>query len=342
MSKISVIIPAYNAAETINDCLTAVSKQKDVDLELIVINDGSTDDTVAKITAFSASAPFPVKLHSIVNCGPAGARNAGIALADGEYICFIDADDTIEPEMLKIMLQEAENSGAEWVIADFNLIAGEENRRQNVFMGEKDTLYKADELPVVIANYLDTPRGASFFTNIWGKLYKTSIIKKQNIKFDTSLQTWEDTVFNCNYVSEISSIKYIRKHLYNYQVNPGQNSTGGKLFLQPFGHRKVTDVLKRSLNKYHWENDKINALIQRAEAYFIVKNLLVAAALVRDKKNSAAELTGLINTYTGDRNTVGLLSDYRWRKGESLLIPLLLRLKLKKMLFSICMRKVGK
>ena len=342
MSKISVIIPAYNAAETITDCLISVSRQQDVDLELIVIDDGSTDDTVVKITSFSASAPFQVKLQSISNSGPAGARNAGLALAEGEYICFIDADDTMEPEMLKIMLQDAEYTGADMVIADFNLIAGKENRRQNAFMGNKDILCKADELPSVIADYLDTPRGASFFTNIWGKLYKNSIIRSKNIRFDISLQTWEDTVFNCRYVSEISSIKYIRKHLYNYYVNPGQNSTGGKLFVQPFGHRKVIDELKRALEKYHWESGKINALIQRAETYFTVKNLLVAAALVRDKKNSAAELTELIDSYIGDSRTVKLLSGYRWRKGESLLIPLLFRLKLKKMLFSVCMRKVCK
>ncbi len=101
---VSVVIPMYNAADTILECLRSVAGQSYRNLEVIVVNDGSTDECGELVGNFMESCDFPVVLISQANSGVSAARNAGIKVASGEYIAFLDADDSWCQDKLKIQL----------------------------------------------------------------------------------------------------------------------------------------------------------------------------------------------------------------------------------------------
>ena len=92
-SLVSVVIPAYNAEKTIADCLDSVNDQTYPDIEIIVINDGSADQTLKLLEEYQRFSLRPLRIYTQKNAGPSVARNCGISLAKGEYIAFLDADD---------------------------------------------------------------------------------------------------------------------------------------------------------------------------------------------------------------------------------------------------------
>ncbi len=342
-SLVSVIIPVFNSEKTLPACLESIAGQK-VQKEIIFADDGSTDAGKTFCRQFAEKSSFPVKLTgSAVNSGPASARNLGLQMAEGKYVFFMDSDDTAEPDMLETLFNAAEKENADWTIADFNMIDGSVNRRAEAFMADRDFSTGRDGLLEEVRTYLDTPRGASFFTNTWGKLYKLQLIREKNLRFDPELRTWEDTVFNCRYAEAARSLVYVRKHLYNYCVHPGQKTGGTKLFEYPFGHKLVIEVLCRFLSGAGVPLDRITCMKHRAIAYFTVKNLIVAAALCRSGKCRQPDgLRNLIRCYMNDPETAESFRDFKWRRGESFWIPVLLRLKLGRLLESACMRKVSK
>lgn len=113
---VSIVIPAYNASRFLGCAVESVLRQKDFnDWELIIVDDGSTDDTPALARRY-AEADRRVRFISKPNGGQSTARNAGLLLAQGKYLCFIDADDLISPDFLRSTVDEAEASGADIVI----------------------------------------------------------------------------------------------------------------------------------------------------------------------------------------------------------------------------------
>ena len=116
MPKISVVIPAYNAAKTINDCLSSIFNQTETDFEVILVNDGSTDNTAEIIKAWADK----IKIINQNNAGAAAARNRGAQEAQGEFIIFCDADLILKPEMLAKMLGALQkNQNAAYVYSAF-------------------------------------------------------------------------------------------------------------------------------------------------------------------------------------------------------------------------------
>lgn len=104
---ISIIIPAFNAEETVELCLTSIVNQSHSNLEIIIMDDGSSDSTVATVNTFVAiNQTVPISLYSQANQGPAKARNEGVLRAKGEFIVFLDSDDHLHPSYIKSCLQK--------------------------------------------------------------------------------------------------------------------------------------------------------------------------------------------------------------------------------------------
>ena len=114
MSKISIIVPVYNAAETLPDCLKSILSQEGVDFEVILVNDGSTDDSGIVCDRLAAADPRVTAIHQL-NGGVSSARNAGLEAATGEYVAFVDADDALLEGALKNMSTE----NADLVVAGY-------------------------------------------------------------------------------------------------------------------------------------------------------------------------------------------------------------------------------
>lgn len=203
---VSVIVPVYNGATMIEQCLHSILTQSYTDLEVIVVNDGSTDDTNA-ICERIAQKDHRVRLLYQKNAGVSAARNNGIAIATGEYIAFVDADDYLAENGLAQMLVSI-NTEVDLVIGSYE--AYRKGFSQKILRESRCFSFEAlREQFAVFDGLLDT---------VWGKLYKKEIITQHSIGFDEQMPYAEDHVFNLQYCKRIKNAMVISEVVYFYRL----------------------------------------------------------------------------------------------------------------------------
>lgn len=210
---ISIIIPVYNAGKYLNACIDSVLKQTYSNIEVVLVNDGSKDSS-GDICNQYQSKDSRIKVIHLENGGVSRARNKGIELCNGDYICFIDSDDTIEPNYIK----DFKDSIEEHI---YIYIQGTNIIRQN---GPTDKVsYKAiginDIYGIFYTNKLCDHGYAAC------KMYSSSLIKKNNIKFREEIKFSEDLLFILECLLFTDKIKYIDKSGYNYFLREGNASS---------------------------------------------------------------------------------------------------------------------
>lgn len=206
--KLSVIIPVYNAEKSLDKSIMAVLSQTEKDLEIILVDDGSKDDS-AKICAKYASECDLVKVICIDNSGPATARNKGYDLAQGEYISFIDSDDEIKPEMYTLLLDSAIRNDADVVCCSYIQIDENGNRSHEMCSGKEYVLNKEEGLKHLLDKNM-------IYSQCWTKIYKKSLLDTYNIRFVDGLKTEEDFIYNLQVFLKSRIITILDKTLYVY------------------------------------------------------------------------------------------------------------------------------
>ena len=216
--KYSIIIPVYNSAKTIRRCLESLLDQRPTDTEILVINDGSEDDS-GEICKEYMNKNSCIKYYEKENGGVSSARNLGIEKSIGEYILFVDSDDYVavdyfetldrevelrKPDMLLFSVQYIGKSPKIWTTGDY------------VVKEQKEVVEKIDE---ALRQYL--------FSTLMSKMFCRRIIQKYNIKFDESLFIGEDQAFIFEYAMHINEIISISDVLY-YYVMGNENSLSCK------------------------------------------------------------------------------------------------------------------
>lgn len=203
--KITVIVPIYNSQNTLDRCIKSILKQTYENLQIILINDGSTDES-KKICEKYAQKDKRILLINQDNMGVSKARNIGLSKALGKYIGFVDSDDYIECDMFEILERLIED--VDLAICNFKKITNESVKYQ-----EED--YKNEIL--LKKQLLERIQGQNYFQGfLWNKLYKKEIIEKNNLRFQEDIYICEDLLFNCQYISKIEKGKYTNKVEYNY------------------------------------------------------------------------------------------------------------------------------
>lgn len=206
-SKISVIVPAYNAEKTIERCLNSITNQTYPYLDIIVINDGSVDNT-KKIVENLSSTDNRVKLLNIANRGVSYARNVGIEHAKGDYLTFVDSDDYIDSVMYEELLKIITRYDVK--IAHCSYANDDEDGNLISVVGDhgKLVIQNHDE---AIACLLD---GRLFSGGLWNKLYSQSLFS--NCRLDETIKYNEDILLNFQLFDLIESSVYIDKPFYHY------------------------------------------------------------------------------------------------------------------------------
>ena len=198
VTKISVIVPVYNGGKWIEQCINGVLSQTYKEWELIVVDDGSNDETIYKLEKclqkFHQNSHIINVIHK-ENGGVSSARNIGIEQAQGEYIAFIDVDDEIKPTYLENLVN---GLGYDMVVTGF--CYGQSPQIAPINHGIK---YKSREQISSILNYLFN---TDHFCFPWARLFKTSIVQDNDIRFDTNMRFAEDHVFNWTYMCYIQSL----------------------------------------------------------------------------------------------------------------------------------------
>ncbi len=206
---ISVIIPAYNAEKRLNRCLESVCGQSWKPLEILVINDGSTDRT-GEIARSWSDKDARVRLINQKNTGVAGARNHGLELCRGEWIRFVDADDKLPSDSIRNLYERVEKNGSDLVIAGYEQQVGELVRKYNL-AGRDDTV-SCDEYLAFLNRYAN-----SFFCGVlWNKLFRRNLVEQLHIRFRGGLSYGEDFCFVCDYLKGTERISFSTATVYRY------------------------------------------------------------------------------------------------------------------------------
>lgn len=204
-AKISIIVPIYNAEKTINRCIDSVLKQTYTNFELIIINDGSLDKS-DKICENYARKDSRIQVIHKKNGGVSSARNIGINLTTGEYITFIDSDDYI----LEHFLEHLISVKADLVVSGFKDMPHPNGNETYL----PDALYKNNDITTFLNREIDS----MLFKSPWGKLFKTDLIRKNNLSFDENISFGEDSVFMLQYLCLCTSIAITSHTDYRYFV----------------------------------------------------------------------------------------------------------------------------
>lgn len=208
--QLSIIIPAYNCEKRIEKILSTIVPQMTDCVELLLIDDGSTDDTKAVcIEVITKYSNANIRYFFKENGGVSSARNFGIGEASGDYIAFIDADDMVEQEYIDTVLGMLRTSPDMCQFGYYSQIERKTSRIEN----------KLSELTEGMTRDLRQLHYTFVYmknNEVWNKVFKREIIEKENIRFDTKLQYGEDLVFCMEYSKHIKTLMVSRNILYGY------------------------------------------------------------------------------------------------------------------------------
>ena len=219
MSKqadISIIVPCYNAQRYLNVCLESLKAQKEPQLELIFIDDGSTDETGAMLDAFAAE-DTRAKVFHIPNGGVSHARNLGLDHASGRYIAFVDADDALEENSMRLLHEEAIRTGAQIVSANHTLFDEERSERIPV------ELPPVEQLPDKIAEEIIHMH--RIYNNIWNKLYVRELFEG-GLSLDETVRIGEDALLNLQLYMRAKRVGHLPEYTYVYRIH-GHSAMAG-------------------------------------------------------------------------------------------------------------------
>lgn len=216
MDKISVIVPAYNAEKHLRECLNSIVNQSYQNLEIILVDDGATDNT-GKIFDEYKNEDSRIKVIHQKNCGLSAARNIGIDNATGKYIMFIDSDDFYEKNSCELLYNEISKRDADYVIGNYiHTNSNGEKWDQPLFDTEK-----YDNFELSVKDY----KKSFFVMNsvVWNKIFKREFINQYKLRFiDRALA--EDALFSIFCYTHTKKAYYINDVIYNYRQNE-QNSS---------------------------------------------------------------------------------------------------------------------
>lgn len=207
---VSVLVPVYNVEKYLGRCLDSIIAQTLTNIEIICVNDGSTDDSLSVLKEYQLR-DKRIKIIDKENGGLPSARNAAIDVASGEYVGFIDSDDYIEPKMFETMVKYARKDKSDIVICGANIFPEKPKASQWLYdcLSPKYTHY--DEFnPEVLFSRVDTT------PFLWRNLVKKSLIDKNNLRLDEDVVIGEDKAFQAKLFPKAKGITVIPDKLYNY------------------------------------------------------------------------------------------------------------------------------
>lgn len=221
---ISVIVAAYNIKEYLPRCLDSLISQSYQNLEIIVIDDGSVDGTGAICDQYAAK-DSRIKVIHQPNQGLSGARNAGLAIASGDYIGYVDGDDWIETDMYRAMLEACESKEAELAVCAYRRIAKEKISRK--FTHKEYVLNREEALDIYICDNKDY----HIYNSVWSKLFRKDII--EGIKFPVGKKS-EDIMYTTRAMVNANTCVFLDTPYYNYVIDREDSIMNQKLHERRF------------------------------------------------------------------------------------------------------------
>lgn len=255
MPKVSVIVPVYNVERYIKECLESLVIQTLEDLEILIVNDGSTDNSIEVIKKYIEKYPNKFVYLEKQNGGLSDARNYAIPYAKGEYIAFLDSDDYVEKDIYEKMYEIAIKDNSDMVECDFYWEYP--NKRKEdigiIYSGKKEMLEKVR----VVA---------------WNKLIKREILEKSKVEFPKGYR-YEDVEFTYKLIPYLDKISFLKKPCIHYiqRENSISNSQNERT-------KEIFEVLEHVID-YYKENDLYDDYKEELE--YVYTRYLLCSSLLR-------------------------------------------------------------
>lgn len=214
---VSVIMPVYNVELYIKKAVESILNQTYFNFELLIIDDGTQDNSIKVIEPFLLD--NRVKVFHKENGGLSDARNYGLQKASGEFVCFVDSDDFVEPELLTCTINEIERVNADVLLigyfSDTEDLEG--NLIESIKVISNYSFFEKTKNPIQIDNNVLGLLGYA-----WNKVYRRKFLLENKIQFEKGISLVEDILFNCQVFQKINSVVVLDKAYYHYANRPVQ------------------------------------------------------------------------------------------------------------------------
>ncbi len=257
---ISIIVPIYNAEKYLNKCIDSIINQSKKELEIILINDGSTDNSETIIKKYNDKR---IKYFKNKNQGIGKTRNFGIEKATGKYIMFLDSDDFLELNACEKMFEKAEKDKLDIVICDYYRYFDNGKKEEVKLPNFKNSSLKDN--PNIICEHLSP----------WAKIYKTDLLKNNNIKFVENLK-YEDAPFVIEALDCAKKIGKVNLPLNYYVIHEKSETTVRDE--RVFDIIKIIDIIRKYTKSKNYLKEKIDKLTVR-----IITNYTIQQRMQEDK-----------------------------------------------------------
>lgn len=249
MDKVSIVVAVYNAEKTLKKCVESLLNQTYNNIEIILVNDCSKDNSLDICTEYSKTNDNVKVISNEKNSGVSATRNNGINNSTGEYICFVDSDDYVESNYIEVLYYYYQKCNTV-PICGF-VYHDEYNHAKPVkysWSGNEELVSLGEAFRLKSELYL---------TALWNKLFDRRLIVEKNIRFDTNISVGEDLRFSIEYFDKnnISEVYVLKKPLYHYMKLSGNSLISG--FVDDFDRERESLLLIKNLaNKYKGNVDK--------------------------------------------------------------------------------------
>lgn len=209
--KVSVIVPVYNTEHYIEQCLKSILNQTFKDIELIIIDDNSTDNSyhiIKKLIQGNSNIKY---IQNKENKGVSYVRNKAVMEATGDYILFVDSDDYLDKNMIETMYNEVSNNDLDMAICGYFIDYEDGNTQNRIINLDENHIYSGYDILRELLHHKNGVTGHS-----WNKILKTSIIKDNDIKYPEHMKIYEDIAFFSKLLPYCKKVKNIKKMFYHY------------------------------------------------------------------------------------------------------------------------------
>lgn len=281
--KLSIIVPVYGVEKYIDKCLNSLVKQSLKEIEVIVVNDGTKDNSQKIVDKYVKKYPDKIKSYIKENGGQGSARNYGLKKATGEYIGYVDSDDFVEKDMYKKLYNKAKENNYDIVVCgNYNVSEDYQNKNIDAF----------------INNY-NTDLENIFFGKmaVWNKIYKRDILIKNKLEFKEKVW-YEDLAFTLKAIMNSNTFAFIDEPLYDYLIREGSTMNNSNVQR----NLEILDAFNDILS--YIQHNKKEEYFSKIE--FLAIDHIYISAIVRVLKAEADDKV--------KRETINKLIDYMNKK----------------------------
>ncbi len=291
MEKVSVIVPIYNVEKYIDECIESIVCQTYTDTEIILIDDGSTDSSLARCEQW-ANKDNRIKILTQTNAGPSTARNKGLSHATGTYIIFVDADDTLCSTCIAEAVQAVQGVD----IAFWGATLFYADGHKNDYIPTEAHTNNREETERALLHLKTNSQNFPHFGYTWNKIFRRNIIEDNNTRFPEDLRVYEDELFTSDYTKSVSSLQVVPHALYRYRV------VGSSLTHQCKSKATYLRLFSAIAERMHqYKYDKLIAY-ERGHA----ASLLVDAGHTASSLREAVRIFAQVRKFTIKKETIAI------------------------------------